>query len=453
MTALSASTEDLTRQAGRRASWAIVLLAALYIMSLLDRQILSLLIGPIKAEFSLSDVHIGVLLGTSFGLAYSILGVPAARFADSGNRRFLIFAGVAVWGLSTLASSFATSFGTLLMLRLGLAAGEAVLTPTAHSLIGDLFPPEKRSLAASIFSAAGLAGAPITFFGGAMAIQSVESALKSGWSTSFDVWQIVLFVVALPSLFLGVLFLLTVREPARVAHPGREHAVSAALLWRQFNAHRKLYIGLMVGAALGAGASTAVVNWAVEFLKRDFGWTAVQGGWGYGSVGLLAGLGGPLLAPWLSRQLFRRGRADAVILVSAGFGLVGLCGLGLGPVQHNVWAALALICIGQMGVFGTCMNVVVSMQEVAPARMRATFVAVLFLFMNLFGLGVGPVGVPLIGEWLSPGSGHLGAALAVFSIVVLVPSLTALLWVRRDYAEQAQLGFPQVEDLPPADGR
>src|SRR3954470_2600227 len=107
MAALSTGTEQSIHQAGRHGWWTILLLSALYVMSLLDRTILSLLIGPIKAQFSLDDVQIGLLLGTAFGLVYSVLALPAARIADLGNRRLLVFAGVTIWCLSTMASAFA----------------------------------------------------------------------------------------------------------------------------------------------------------------------------------------------------------------------------------------------------------------------------------------------------------------------------------------------------------
>lgn len=432
---------EADRRAGRRAWLAVSMLSILYMVSLLDRQIFLLLIGPLKSAFSLSDIQIGLLVGTAFATVYALLGVSAGRIADSGNRKMLIVAGVFIWCLSTIASGFATTYAALIALRLGLAAGEAVLTPAAHSMIGDLFPPEKRSLPASIYMAAGLGGAPLAFSGGARVMEAVEHVLQTTQS-SYQVWQVVLVAVGVPGLLLGVLFAFLVKEPLRTGGSKGESPVSNSDVIRQILSRKKLYSGLFLGATLVSGASYAVNYWAVETLRRDFEWTAVQAGSAFGPIILVAGVGGALLAPWIGRRLRARGRSDAVVVVSIGFTLVAMIALALGPTQPRAWLRLALLCVGVTGALGAASNIVTAMQEIAPARMRGTFVALLFMMMTLLGGGIVPVVVPTISELLSSQGGALSKAMIFVCVALSGSGLLMFWWVKGTYELEARAGLP-----------
>lgn len=423
--------------------WLILaMLSALYVFSLIDRQIFVLLIGPIKAQFQLSDVQIGLLIGTAFAAVYSFLGIPAGRIADHGNRKLLIVAGAIIWCLSTIASGFAASYVALVLLRLGLAAGEAVLTPAAHSMIGDLFPPEKRSLAASLYTSAGLIGAPLAFSGGALVIAGLEGVIASGAPIKMQIWQLVLFVVGLPSMALAILFLLVVREPQRTSEPGQPLARGDIL--RQIASRKKLYGGLFFSSVLASGCSYALNYWTIESLKRDFGWSAVEAGSAFGPVIFIASVAGVMSAPWITTRLKARGRADAVILVSFAFVAMAFLSLSIGPVLSNPVLRLALIGLGLAGTLGGSMNIVISMQEVAPARMRATFVALLYMGITLFGAGAVPVVVPAVGAMLDQ-TGGLSGGLAIVCASLSAIGLLLLWGVRADFEREAIAGFPAVQ--------
>ncbi|WP_340267982.1 MFS transporter [Sphingobium mellinum] len=419
------------------------MLSALYVFSLIDRQIFVLLIGPIKAQFQLSDVQIGLLIGTAFAAVYSFLGIPAGRIADRGNRKLLIVAGAVIWCLSTIASGFAASYAVLVLLRLGLAAGEAVLTPAAHSMIGDLFPPEKRSLAASLYTSAGLIGAPLAFSGGALVISGIEGMMAGGVRIDMQVWQIVLFIVGLPSLALAILFLLLVREPLRSSEPDHVQALAKGDILRQIASRKKLYAGLFISSVLASGCSYALNYWTIESLKRDFGWSAVEAGSAFGPVIFLASVTGVLGAPWITARLRARGRADAVVLASFAFLAAAFVSLAVGPLLSHPALRLTLIGVGLIGALGSGMNIVISMQQVAPARMRATFVALLYMGITLFGAGAVPVVVPLVGSMIGA-SGWLSAGLAIVCAALSAVGLFFLWWIRADFEREAIAGFPAV---------
>ncbi|MFZ1742997.1 MAG: MFS transporter [Pontixanthobacter sp.] len=428
-------------------SWiALGMLSALYVLALVDRQILVLLIAPIKEHFQLSDVQIGLLIGTAFAIVYSLLGLPAGRFADRGNRKRLVIAGVLIWCFSTIASGFASTYMALIILRLGLAAGEAVLTPAAHSMIGDLFPPQKRTLAASLFSSAGFVGSPLAFSGGALLILTIESANQTGILASFDVWQLVLFAVGAPGLVLAGMFAILVNEPARMSKAQQLELAATKSVKDQILAHKKLYAGLLLSASLAAGCSYSVYNWLTESLIRDFGWNAVEAGAVFGPLSLVAAVSGVLSAPWLSQRLRARGRSDSVVLVSLMLALICAVALGLGPLQTSPNLRLALIGIGLFATLGSSMNIVVSMQEVAPSRMRATFVAILFIGISLFGGGIVPVLVPMVADLVG---GGLSPALALVCALLSALSALLLFWIRADFEREATAGFPDIGECNP----
>src|SRR5690606_10306357 len=144
--------------------WMLVLLCGLYILSLIDRMALSLFVAPLKADLAVTDFQLGLLFGTVFALVYCASGVWLARLADRGNRKRLIVAGVTLWSASTILSAFAADFTMLVVCRMGLAVGEAVLVPCAYSLLADIFPKRRRVLATSIFVAIGAAGSGASLF-------------------------------------------------------------------------------------------------------------------------------------------------------------------------------------------------------------------------------------------------------------------------------------------------
>lgn len=431
-----------TLQVGAGPWVVLAILSALYTFALIDRNILVLLIGPIKAEFHINDVQIALLVGTAFAVVYAFLGVPAGRLADRGNRKVLIAAGATVWCLCTIASGFAGSYVMLILFRLGLAAGEAVLTPAVHSMIGDLFPPDKRSLAASLYTSAGLLGPPLAFSGGALVISGIEALKAGGAHIDMQIWQLVLFAVGLLSLALTGLFWLTAREPQRTSEAGDNPARVKGDILRQIASHKKLYSGLFFASSFGGGCCYALNYWTIESLMRDFRWSAVEAGSILGPVNLVASIIGVMGAPWISARLKARGRMDAVILVCMACMAIAFFSLAIGLNMSSPQLRLALIGLGLAAALGGTTNIVVSMQEVAPPRLRATFVALLYMGITLLGAGAVPVLVPMVGEIVQ--SAGLSGGLAIVCASLSGGGLLLLRWIRVDFQREAIAGFPGV---------
>jgi MFS family permease len=436
--------------------WAVALLGLLYVLSFVDRVILALLVAPLKADLGVSDLQLGLLFGPAFAVFYALLGLPIARLADRGDRRKLIVAGVFLWGLSTVASGFAGSFWLLVMLRVGLAVGEAALTPSAYSMIGDLFPPERRATAASVYSAAGMAGASGAYVLGAMVVQGVEAAGAAGHALPLASWQLVLLIVGAPSLIIGALFALTVREPLRTQPAERSPGLAETVAY--LSGRLRLFAGLFAGAGLTQAVGYANSAWGPELLRRQFGLSIQQGGYAFGLTGLAAGLCGTLAAPQLTRILARRGRSDAVALTSMACVAAGGTFAVLAPLQANAAGFLILHGLGAFCLVGAANNVIVALQDLAPARMRATFVALLLMCITLLGLGIGPTASAAISGWIDPSGQALGSALAVLAPAICVPAFLLFHSSRRGFLDQVEINLkPKRTDwagsrLGPTDG-
>ena len=403
-----------------KAWWTVFLLSSLYVFSFIDRLVLALLVAPLRSDLGLSDLQLGLLFGPAFGLFYAVLGLPLARLADRGHRRRLIIAGVLLWGGATTASGFATTFALLVSLRAGLAVGEAALSPATYSLIGDLFPPHRRKLAASLYTAFGQAGAYGGFMVGAAILQLIDSTTLSGMASGLKSWQLLFFAVGIPSLSLGVVFACTTREPPRNMSYGKTAPRLREVL-EYLRRNFRLYLGLFGGAGLLQAVSYSWSAWAPEYARRQFSWPIQRAGWVFGLSGLLATAAGTVILPLIARRLEGRGRGDAVALTSMA-GVVGgsLCALAA-VLQSSPPAFFALLAMSLFCTAGATNSVVISLQTLAPDRMRATLAACELLCITLLGLCVGPPMTAWIATTISPKGQGLGAALGILTAAVVIP--------------------------------
>jgi MFS family permease len=210
--------------------------------------------------------------------------------------------------------------------------------------------------------------------------------------------------------------------------------------------HARLYTGLFLGAGLIQAICYAYAAWGAELLRRGYGWSIEQAGFGFGAAGLLAGFGGTLAAPIIVRAFERAGRTDAVALTSlAGLGL-GTIAAVLAPLQASGVAFLVLQGLSSFCLIGATNNVLVALQTLAPPRMRATLVALLLMCITLLGLGVGPTATALISGLVNPQGASLGLALSLLAPLIAVPAFAFLLWCRGPLGRQ----WPAPADPRPA---
>jgi MFS family permease len=403
----SRSDEPVYSQAYLR--YALGILCLVYVVNFVDRQILSILLKSIKADLGLTDVQLGLLSGTAFGLFYATLGIPIARLADRFSRKGVIAICLTIWSGMTALCGMAGGFASLLLFRVGVGIGEAGGSPPAHSMISDYFPPERRATALGIFSL----GVPIGIMVGFMAGGWLDQTL--GWRTAF-------MVVGVPGVLLAVVVATTLREPPRGHSEGLLSEGEAPKAWEviRFLWRLRAFRHVSLGSALYAFVGYSVVTWAPSFLARshqmsqaEIGtWLALIIGAG-GGAGIY--LGGVLSDRWAGIDI--RGRVwlpSIAMFLGVPFSFVVYLASG------KLMTLVALIVPSFLGLMYQAPAFAVT-QSLATPKMRATAAAVLLFVVNIIGLAMGPAITGLISDALEPTYGveSLRYALLIVSIVLV----------------------------------
>jgi MFS family permease len=376
-----------------RAWVTLAVLVTAYIISLVDRQVMALMVAPIRQSLQIDDVQIGLLQGFSFALFYCLLGLPLGRFADRGSRRVLIAVGMAFWSAATIACAFAHSFGTLFVARMCVGIGEAALAPAAYSLLADIFPDKRVVRANALFSMGAMLGGGLALLVGGTALDYATTVAGQVLGGSFKPWQLVFIAVGLPGLFLTVFLLCVVKEPKRLDDSPLPTVREACV---QIWALRSHLVPLYSCATLLSFVVFANLGWLPTHFIRAYHMSATQTGVGLG-VALMAGsIAGASIGPTVTAWLLRRGYQDAhmrTVLIASLLIVIPL----MGPLLTDRIAALVAAFVYfliQNSYFGAVMA---SAQAVTPNRVRAVNSGILFLVMNLIGLG----GASVIVAWVS----------------------------------------------------
>jgi MFS family permease len=402
-----------------RARFVLAVLFVVYVFNFIDRQILSILIGPIQKELGVSDTAMGLLSGFTFAIFYTLAGIPIARISDRGSRSGVIAVSLALWSLMTAATGFAQNFLQLALARIGVGVGEAGGSPPSHSLLSDYFPPERRATALALYANGIYVGAGLAY-------------LLGGWVvTRFD-WRTAYLAIGLAGLPLALLVRASVRELPRGLWEARGGARPAQAPPPDFRAAvRELFakptFGWLVAAACCQSiAGYGILNWGAEFLARVHGLSRLEIGSWMGPIILVGGCAGVSLGGWLADRLGARDprwflRLPAVVAVAA------LPFAALFLLLPGATAALAFFApyyaISNMYV-GPLWS---TAQNLARPELRATASALLLFILNLIGLGFGPLAVGAANDLLAPAYGA-GAIRWSLLGVVLTGGLASLLY-------------------------
>jgi predicted MFS family arabinose efflux permease len=414
----------------RAAWWALILLTATYTFSFVDRQIINLLVDPIRNDLSLSDSQVSFLQGLAFVMPYVLLSIPIGRIVDRANRIRVLIIGILVWTVSCVSCGLARNFWQLGVARVGVGAGEASVTPASWSLLADYFPEEKRALPVSLFLMGPYLGAGLSLILGAEVI-----AWASGLGTvslpligALAPWQLTFMLVALPGLCMAlVLPLLT--EPVRSE---RLTSGNEAMSWRAARdfiwPRRGLFGAFLLGAPFVVLVLYALQAWVPSLLIRVHGLEIVQAGRYYGAIALLAGSAGVLSGPVMSRYLARRGHGGRAPLLTALFSTLLLIPtlIAAGLATSITWA-LILITLASYWVTFPLALFATGLQNASPNELRGLMAGCYVLSTNLIGLALGPASVALISDFVFQDSQAVGKSLALVGAVFL-PLAALLIW-------------------------
>ena len=414
-------------------SWYVVaVLTVAYVFSFIDRQILQLLVVPIRRDLQISDTQMSLLMGFSFAVFYTFFGIPMGRLADTRTRRNVIAAGILFWSLMTASAGFARNFIQLLLVRVGVGAGEATLSPSAYSLISDCFPPERRATAISVYSmGVYLGGGIATLLGGLVVKFSVASdRLVLPLFGAIRPWQFVFVVVGLSgALFAPVLF--TVREPIRRGVRDRLRPASALGdlkgILAYIRANRATFLSHNLGFSILSLSGYGSGAWLATLFIRRHGWTAPQAGALIGGVGIVFGVAGLIVGGRLADYLKSRGVKDANMRVGLYSALGGFPFAAIYCLSPR--ADLAAVMLAP-SIFLAGLPIgpaIAALQEIVPNEMRGQASAIFLFANNLIGLGMGPTAVALLTDYVfhNDNSLHL-SILAVVGFAHIFGAL--LLW-------------------------
>lgn len=429
-----------------RYSWAVVaLLMLIYTIAFIDRQILALLVGPIKQDLQISDLEFGLLTGLSFALFYTFFGIPFARMADNKSRRGLIAAGIAVWSLATAVCGLARSFSMLFLARMGVGVGEATLTPAANSLIFDLFAPARRSRAVSIYSLGIPFGSALAFLFGGAVVSLVDRA--DGYSVPviglLSGWQMAFLIVGLPGLILSAAMLVFVKEPKRHGRIRTDGALSVRETAAYFLTRWRFYVVGFVGISFLSALGYGSVYFIAAFFGRIHGFTAGETGLTYGLIQLFAGIGGILFAGTLADRWVNAGRMDAHIRILITASLLGAPFALSYPLVDHAALAIALLTLSVFftnWVWGTAYAAVAA---ATPNDLRGQATAIYLFAINLIGMGMGPTLIGFFTTYVFKDEQMIDLAYVALAVICLPVALICLLIARPQFVRQ----FKEVRAL------
>jgi MFS family permease len=388
------------------ANYVLGLLFVVYVINFIDRQILSILLDPIKRDLGVSDTAMGLLTGFAFAAFYTLAGIAVARAADRGSRRTVIAVGLGIWSAMTAASGLARSFGALALARMGVGIGEAAGTPPSHSLLADYFPPERRAAA-------------LGFYANGIYIGTMLAFLLGGWvATRFD-WRTAFLIVGLPGIPLALLVRATVRELPRGASEatGADEAEMPLREVVRYAFARRTFVYVVFGGSLLSLMGYGTLVWGPAFLGRVHGMAPLEIG---RSLGILIGVCGSAGA-WLGgiasdrlgqRDVRWRLRAPALAALAS---LPFAAGFLLLPTPALALASFAPFYVLANAYVGP---VWWALQGIAKLRMRATISALFQFILNLIGLGAGPLVVGMLNDFFASRFGDGAIRWSLMSVML-----------------------------------
>lgn len=419
-----------------KAYWVVLLLLLAYILSFIDRNIMAILVGPIRDEFAINDFQYGILNGVAFSLLYTFLGIPIAWMADKKSRKNIIAIGTAFWSVMTFLCGLASGFYSLFIARMGVGVGEAALSPPAHSLLSDMFSKEKLPTIMAIFTLGIPVGVGVSYSlgGWIYGVLAENQGLTVPLLGTLKPWQATFMLVGLPGLVLAF-FISRLQEPLRTGLRLSQNAEEGVSLKQAFCfilANKGVYLNTFFSISALSIVGYAFMMWFVEHMSRVYGEPAHELGKSFGWMYLVSGSIGTLFGAWFVGVLSKKGYKDAGIRVVLLVAFAWVIPAIAAPQMPSLaWAFyVAAPCVFLLNAyFGVS---IAALQLVTPNDVRAQVSAVLLFSTNVAGLVIGPMIVGFLSDSVFTGFkeqalGHaLSSVGAVFCTVAGVLLVFAL---------------------------
>lgn len=425
--AIDSGTTEAPYPSRRVATYATVMFAFLYWLSILDRFIISLLVDPIKRDLGITDMQFGLLHSTVFAVTFAVFGLLAGAMADRFSRRWIIFASVTVWSLATAACGMVKGFGGMLVARVGVGAGEAGLNPCATSMIADLVPRERLTWSMAIYAMGASVGGGCAYLIGGLIVDMVSQAETVTLPIIGAVrsWQAVFFIVGIPGALLSLL-IFTVPEPVR---RGTQRVLTQQTsLWRSvfggygdlmkfIRARGRFFFFHYSGFTFASMILTGSGAWYPAHMGRTFGWSSSQIGLSLGLTLVVSGVIGKLICGLCVDAMYRRGLRDAQIRWYAACLIAAVPVIIVAMTSHNPW-----VFLGGIGLFLMLLSpmpacAIAALNLVTPNELRGTGVAFYSTVAGVIGSGMGSVMIAGISDHFFKGGASIGLGIAATAVI------------------------------------
>jgi len=422
-----APAADRTNWTGLRRIYVMAVLCVIAVVYFIDRQIISILIQPIKAEFHVSDKAMGLLTGIMFAGAYAVAGIPVARLIDTYPRKYVLAGCLTIWSVLTSLGGVAQNFTQLALSRIGVAAAEAGSPPSGYSIASDLFSAKARGTAIATIAAA-------QSFGIGMGV------LLGGVLSQAFSWRVSFLIVGLPGVLLAILLLTTVKEPPRALSDAPTASTAKTTLGETL---RRLWsirsfrcFAVITGMAGFTGYGLLI--WGPTFVLRVFHLSPAKAGIWFGITTSAALVSGNLFGGFLADRLGGRD-LRAYMWIAAGGPLLCIPA-GIWFATSSTWQqAMMAFFLLQFSLTSHIPTSYAMGQTLAPARMRATASTILSLSSTIIGAGLAPFVIGASNDFLNARFGeeairYSAAIVLIGALFASVAALTATIWIRGDYA-------------------
>ena len=403
-----------------KAAWITLgILFLAYVSSFVDRQVIGLLVEPIKADFQISDTQVSLLLGLSFAIFYCLVAIPIGRLVDTRSRKNIVAVGITLWSLMTAMCGLAQNYAQLFLARIGVGVGEATLGPAAYSMLADTFPPRKLGFAMGVFNMGTAFGAGLALIIGGSVISFVTEN-ESGSTTLFGIeflsgWQWVFILVGLPGLFIAALTAL-IKEPKRIIANSINANEGAPVplddVKRFFMQHIDFHFPHHAAASFSNLALVGINSWVSVYFIRIHGWSLSEAGLNIGMSLILGGLMGLVGGGFLSDRmstLFAGGKAIFCLICA----LMAVPFSILFALTDNAFYALVFFALSYGFMVAPIPSAAAILQEVTPNRMRGTLSAFYLLVISIIGLALGATIVALINDNFFDGDSGIRESLLI----------------------------------------
>jgi MFS family permease len=413
-----------------------------HIVSFLDRQVLALLVEPIKRDLQISDTKMSLLMGAAFAIFYAVMAIPIGRLADRYSRTRIITIGVVTWCLMTAMCGLARNYWQLFAARVGVGAGEATLTPSALSILSDYFPRQRLGAAIGFYNMGVSVGAGIAFIVGGQVIGFVTNSppITLPLIGELFAWQTVFLFVGLPGLAIAAL-MRTVREPQRRGKieigdkkpDAASDDISLREAMRYLGTRWRTYGGLALIVSGSTILGYGFLSWLTSMYLRTWDWTVPQIATGIGAVLLIAGPVGVNGAGRLADHWFKQGRKNAhlqVMLYCAPVMLIASTALPLMPTPE---LALMMLVPHILGAAGITAAGGAALMLITPNQLRAQTTAMYYFIISLAGLTLGPFSVAFMTDFVFRDESALRYSMAIIGFAAPLLSLIGAILIRRPY--------------------